>query len=463
MESKKQHERIIILGAGPTGLGAAMQLNKLGHDNWILFEKSSSVGGLASSVKDDKGFTWDLGGHVQFSHYKEFDELMDSILPNGWLFHKRSAWIWMRDRFVPYPFQYNFNYLQKEEAQLCFETIPSSNAIATNDSDTIDLPFDEWITNSFGNGIANSFMLPYNEKIWAYPLHTLSSQWIGDRVAKLTKEHFANDFLQNGNRDWGANKEFRFPLFGGTGAIWNAVSSLLPNEKINYNHEMISVNTTEQKVKFSNGHEEHYDKLITTIPLDILIYNSDLLELRTTAKRLKHSSTLIIGIGIKGKVPGNLQSKSWIYFPESNCPFYRVTVFSNYSPNNVPNGEYWSIMAEVSAPDSKQINSNSLIEEVLQGLIETKLLETKSVIVSKWSCKLDYGYPTPTIDRDECLNSIFPSLSKLNIFSRGRFGAWKYEVSNQDHSYMQGVECVNSLLNEFEETTLLYPDTVNRI
>ena len=32
------------------------------------------------------------------------------------------------------------------------------------------------------------------------------------------------------------------------------------------------------------------------------------------------------------------------------------------------------------------------------------------------------------------------------IHSRGRFGAWLYEIGNMDHSVMQGVECVNNLL-----------------
>ena len=61
--------RIVILGAGPTGLGAAHRLTELGHDDWDIFEGSDHVGGLASSVTDDHGFIWDHGGHVMFSHY----------------------------------------------------------------------------------------------------------------------------------------------------------------------------------------------------------------------------------------------------------------------------------------------------------------------------------------------------------------------------------------------------------
>ena len=60
-------ERIIIIGAGPTGLGAAYKMKELGYENWAVYEKEEYIGGLSSSFKDEKGFTWDIGGHVMFS------------------------------------------------------------------------------------------------------------------------------------------------------------------------------------------------------------------------------------------------------------------------------------------------------------------------------------------------------------------------------------------------------------
>ena len=59
-------KRIAIVGAGPTGLGAAYRLNELGHKNWAVFEKNGFVGGHAASFVDPEGFTWDVGGHVLF-------------------------------------------------------------------------------------------------------------------------------------------------------------------------------------------------------------------------------------------------------------------------------------------------------------------------------------------------------------------------------------------------------------
>ena len=61
--------KYVIIGSGPTGLGAGYRLKELGITNFIILERENRIGGLAKSFVDDKGFTWDVGGHVQFSHY----------------------------------------------------------------------------------------------------------------------------------------------------------------------------------------------------------------------------------------------------------------------------------------------------------------------------------------------------------------------------------------------------------
>ena len=97
--------RHLIIGAGPTGLGAAWRLEQRGVQDWLVLEGGHVAGGLAQSIVDDHGFTWDLGGHVQFSHYEMFDELMDDLLGrDGWLYHERESWVWVCGGFVRYPF-----------------------------------------------------------------------------------------------------------------------------------------------------------------------------------------------------------------------------------------------------------------------------------------------------------------------------------------------------------------------
>jgi hypothetical protein len=106
----------------------------------------------------------------------------------------------------------------------------------------------------------------------------------------------------------------------------------------------------------------------------------------------------------------------------------------------------------------------AVVEDVLRGLRATGLLKPSDRVLSLWSRFLDHGYPIPSLERDAILADVLPALEELGIYSRGRFGAWTYEVSNQDHSFMQGRECVDRILDGAgpdAEPTLRRPAEVN--
>lgn len=455
--------KYIILGAGPTGLGAAYRLKELGIENFLIIDKAEKAGGLSSSFVDEKGFTWDLGGHVQFSHYSYFDDLMLKALgKDGWLNHQRESWVWIRNRFVPYPFQNNIRFLPKEDLWKCLQGLIKEYK---NPSTKRPSNFKEWILNTFGLGLAEVFMLPYNFKVWAFPLEKMNYTWIGERVAVTDLERLIKNVLfELEDIAWGPNNTFMFPKKGGTGSIWEAVANIIGYDKFEFNKEVVEIDAKNKKIHCADGLIYSYDNVISTIPLDHLAQKVSSLDqnIKDMAQELLHSSSHVIGIGLKGKPKDSLKTKCWMYFPEDNNPFYRVTVFSNYSPNNVPDiNQHWSLMAEVSESPHKLVNQDTIIEETIQGMINTELIESGDEIISIWYKKLDYGYPTPSVNRDEILTTVIPKLDELSIYSRGRFGAWKYEVSNQDHSLMQGVEIVNKLELNINELTYPFPNTAN--
>jgi protoporphyrinogen oxidase len=452
---------ILILGAGPTGLGAAWRLQELRHTNWTLVEASNHAGGLASSFTDEMGFTWDIGGHVQFSHYEYFDRVMDELLGReGWLQHERESWVWMRDRFVPYPFQNNIHRLPPEDLERCLSGLVD----ITRNSPAQPVNFREWILAVFGRGIADVFLLPYNFKVWAYPPERLNTAWVGDRVAVTDLSRVLHNLVfRKDDVSWGPNNTFRFPLRGGTGAIWRTCAERLPREKLQFNTAVTAIDPARHRLTFRDGKTIEYCRLISTVPLRNLIQMSGQVQFKHTAEDgLLYSSSNIFGIGLRGAPPESLRTKCWMYFPEDNCPFYRVTVFSNYSPNNVPDiRKYWSLMAEVSESPDKPVDQARLLEQVIEGLLATRLIERREDIVSIWRHRANHGYPTPCLERDAALAEILPSFENADIYPRGRFGLWKYEVSNQDHSFMQGVEVVERLLNGREEVTARNPNFAN--
>lgn len=461
---KSSSPRIVILGAGPTGLGAAWRLHELGYTNWQLLEASDQAGGLAMSVVDPAGFTWDLGGHVVFSHYQYFDDLLDSLL-SEWVEHVRESWVWMRQRFIPYPLQHNIWRLPPEDLCKCFDGFLEVFKAAAINGNAKPAHFRDWILKSFGQGLGEVFLYPYNFKVWAYDPARLGVGWMGERVPTADLRRSLHNLIhQRDDVSWGPNARFRFPLHGGTGAIWRALANRLPASKVRLNSRVTRIDSAAKRLHLADGSTHEYDWLISTIPLDdALRAISDRPELTAQAGKLVYSSTHVVGIGIDAPAVPSLKTKCWMYFPEPELPFYRVTAFSNYSPNNVPiPGKQSSLMAEIAESPAKPVDLSRVVEETERGLRDAGLIAPDAPIISRWHRRLEHGYPTPFLERDSVINPVDRELKAMNILSRGRFGAWKYEVSNQDHSTMQGVEAADFILSGSQEVTYYDPETVNQ-
>jgi hypothetical protein len=94
----------------------------------------------------------------------------------------------------------------------------------------------------------------------------------------------------------------------------------------------------------------------------------------------------------------------------------------------------------------------------VQGMLNTRMLERNDVdqLADVHVIARDYTYPVPAVDRDAALRVIHPYLESRGIYSRGRFGAWRYEVGNMDHSVAQGVEWVQRMLCGAVDDELTY-------
>ena len=445
-------KRIVIIGAGPTGLGAAYRLHELGYDNWVLYEKSSDVGGHATSHVDKNGFVWDEGGHVIFSHYPYFDKLIDKVLGKEVHERIRESWIVKGESWVPYPFQSNLRYLPKEIQVSC---LLGAARAAANGNARKAANFRDWILSTFGEGIAEAFMFPYNSKVWTTPLEKMSKSWIADRVAVVDfKRLLENVLYERDDVGWGPNSKFKFPLHGGTGEIYRRIAAHFP-DKIRTERKLSQVDTERRQVSFADGTGDSYDVLISTAPLDLLAQMLTPVDnrLRDAAQGLEHNNLLVVGLGLSKKIE---TGRCWIYFTDSEMPCYRATYFSHYSPFNVPNGDteqYSSLMCEISYRVGESPDPEKVLDQVMTGLIKAKIMEEadRGRVVSRYHRVVGYSYPIPTLGRDQALDVLQPSLFEKGIYSRGRFGAWRYEVGNMDHSVLMGVEAVNHIVNGEKE------------
>jgi len=452
-----QQKKIVIIGSGPTGLGAAYRLKELGHENFTIYEKSPYIGGLASSFRDPAGFTWDIGGHVMFSHYKYYDDCFDKLMGKDFQLNMRECWVRMFNSWIPYPFQNNIRYLPKEAAYECLSGLIKAQTSGRSAKDCAN--FQEFIETVFGEGIVKYFMGPYNYKVWAHPPKMMNKEWIGERVAMIDIDRaLKNVMLSSDDFGWGPNNMFKYPLYGGTGEFYRRFGPAIGTDKIVCNATIEHIDIHNKTIRFRSGDEVSYDILISAMPLDILV-NRVLTgtipdEIRESAADLRHSGDYMVGVGIKQKCPS---TKSWMYFPESNCPFYRVTYLSNYSPHMTPDNEtHYSLLTETSYSEFKSANKGTIVQETIRGLINAGLISEKDQedICDTWLFDAPYGYPTPSVERDGILQQVIPWLEEKDIYSRGRFGMWKYEVSNTDHTLMQGVELANRLILGEAETTI---------
>ncbi len=217
----------------------------------------------------------------------------------------------------------------------------------------------------------------------------------------------------------------------------------------------MAIDAEHRVVTFADGTETPYDRLVSTMPLPELVRcidgcPADIVE---AVGRLRHTEGYFVGIGVEGACPS---SKCWMYFPEDIAPFYRVTYLSNYSPQVTPGQGYFSLLAEISSSPYKPENADDMIERTIEGMVACQLLTAEQAadrIVSRQLLHVPYSYPVPTLERDAALAVVQPWLMDRDIYSRGRFGAWRYEIGNTDHSVMMGVELADHLVDGSPETT----------
>lgn len=424
---------------------------------------------MAASITDSEGFTWDLGGHIIYSHYAYFDAVLAMVMGGDVLQHPRKSWVWLAERFIPFPIQHNLHRLPKEDLARCLKDLIACQRVHHNGHEPEN--FAEWLEWNFGEALSELFFLPYNFKMWAHPADELSTTWTqrksGSRYANVPLVDVArlveNVAWRRDDPGWLGATTFPYPRYGGIGALWRRMFERLPAERTALGEWLVAVDPDRHVATFASGLQVCYQHLISSVPLPELLAGlpaSSSLHRPTTP--LRHSCTHSFGIGLRGQMPEVLRDKYWIYVPELTAPYFRVTVISNFSRNNAPgDGPHWSLMCECSAKADAPVDEVELLAQVERAL-RASILPPDQDIVSRWYRKLNFGYPLPCLARDRFLQEIEPQLRQRNIRSRGRFGGWKYETSNQDNAFMQGVEAVDSILLGTEEISYFHLDLISK-
>ena len=425
--------KTLIIGGGLAGLGAGFHLEELEPE---VFEAEDTIGGMCRSFRQD-GFTFDVTGHLL--HLKEpyTRELVERLLPSVFQAHDRRAAIYSKSVTTPYPFQANTFGLPTDVVKACVlgfvETLGSKNGNSRN--------FHEWILETFGSGIAEHFMLPFNEKFWKRDLREITADWVSWSIPKPTVEEVVNGALGITNEGMGYNPRFLYPNEGGIDQLPQALGRSL---KVHNSHAATLIDAAKRYVRFANGREERFDYLISTIPLpltfELMADCPD--ELRTAAKGLRAVSVLNLNIGVNRP---NISDKHWIYFPENQFIFSRVGFPTNFSQSAGPPGTT-SLYIEITHDPSTIPNTERAFEESMQGLIAAGLLRAEDEVLTRHVIDVRHAYVVFDRHREQNLARLIRYLETHRIFTAGRYGRWDYY--SMEDSILSGKSAAELVIRE---------------
>ncbi len=143
----------------------------------------------------------------------------------------------------------------------------------------------------------------------------MQCKWLGERVAAPSLRLVVkNAITQTVAPSWGPNATFRFPNRGGTGGIWKAVAGMLPKEELRFGQKasIKAIHLDEKYVTMENGQKVGYKHLVSTMAVDHLLNMSvgdGVDDMKKHAEGLKFSSTIVLGVGIRGQRPERIGDK----------------------------------------------------------------------------------------------------------------------------------------------------------
>ena len=248
----------------------------------------------------------------------------------------------------------------------------------------------------------------------------------------------------------GYNPKFLYPKDGGIDCLPQALARSV--SKIQTEHHLESVDAKRKVVRFSNGREEPYDKLVSTIPLPLIyrLLNDAPDDLKMAAEKLSVISVLDFNVGVKRP---NISDQHWIYFPEDQYIFSRIGFPANFSKAVAPPGTS-SIYVEITHPSDVSPNINECYERAMADLQKCGILRQDDQILTVNTLHINYAYVVFDKHRQRHVESLIGYLEANNIFPAGRYGRWEY--FSMEDSILSGKTAAASVLANLHRERSLY-------
>jgi protoporphyrinogen oxidase len=486
---------VLIAGAGPAGLTAALELLRRTDCVPIVIEQDAQVGGISKTV-NYRGNRMDLGGHRFFSKSNWVMKWWQDILPvddsqseEEWrlgyqgqsrlfqaeprskqhddrvmLVRPRLSRIYYRRKFFDYPLKLNATALSNLgwlEAGLLGVSYARARIAPRSPETTLE----DFFVNRFGDRLYRTFFKDYTEKVWGVQCTEISAEWGAQRVKGLSVTsalaHALKAYIWRG-RDIAQKsvetsliERFLYPRLG-PGQMWEEVAQRVTASggEIRLRHEVIDIERSGSRVRrvlvksSATGQATWLtcDAFVSTMPLRNLLHclKPDDADLMKIADGLPYRDFMTAGLVVR-RMKGPTPRDNWIYIQEPDVRIGRLQIFNNWSPDLVADPDTVSLGLEYFCAEGDELWSmpNNAFLMFAAAELERIGLIDRSDVLDGTVVRVPKAYPAYFGEYRQIgrLKDFLGSLD--NVFAVGRNGMHRY--NNQDHSMLAARAAVDCL------------------
>lgn len=398
----------IILGGGIAGLSLAYFLDR----DSIVLEKEEKPGGLCRSFEFNQ-VVYDAGPHTIFSKNKETLGFLTSLAKTNFI--KRSNKIYHKGRLIRYPFAYDLASLNDKDREYCLREFlhnPYKNCRPKNAL--------EFFLKTFGKGITELHLRPYNKKIWKVDPSSLDVS-ITERIPKPLKE----DIIKSARIH---QLDAYYPDRNGFQEIISAFLKLIAKKseviypvkiKRIYREKRIWQVETDKGIFIS-------DSLINCMPLpELFKFVNAPKNITEVLNELKYNSLYIVAVQAKRDRIGNNFA---LYFADKDIIFNRISKLNFLGKNYCPEGNTSTVLAEITyKPKSRLagLKKEEVQKMVVDDLDKLDLIKKRDIIGADFR-NFEYAYVIYDLNHRKNAGRVLEYLSGIGIRCCGRSAEFEY-------------------------------------
>jgi len=420
----------LILGAGMCGLSAGSIL----REKAIILERESRPGGLVRTERFGE-YWFDHVIHILYFPDHSIEQQVRFHVPDL-TFCPPTAWVNTPAGRLKYPFQMHLGALSREVVVKCLRDLAETTFGRPGITPT---NFQQMLEHTFGAGMCEMFLFPYNEKVWKRPLCGLAAtgfQWT------ITHPDY-DDVLRGAlEPDWvypayNSNGWYPRPPAGAPARGMEIVASAFAQSagNVRARHELTRIDLEQKKVtcRTPRGEVEYAWRrcLCSTLPLPTLIQlcvqTPD--ELLCDARSLKWNKVVSVMFSIRGPRPESCGH--WEYFSDASICFTRLVFTHRFDPLMAPeNG--WGVMAELTERFEVTLESfDTITARCRSDLRLTGVLSSDSEIVDEHVVVVDPAYVVFDGTHERVVPRLMDFLDAHSVVTLGRYGEWGYSSLGQ--------------------------------